>query len=166
MVAIAQALYPNPNHLDSTILTKEALQKLQAGILEQCDAQDGLKDGIIQDPASVHFDLAKVPGLTARTEKGNHRHLPKGARQCESPICPGYPSSAECDPDQCIAWLSAGAGPPGPKDHVPDLTFAFGIQGFQIPVFNNPDWDYSKLRLLQLKKTPFGASFLMPPTWT
>jgi hypothetical protein len=32
MVAIAQALYPNPEHLDSTVLTKEALQKLQAGV--------------------------------------------------------------------------------------------------------------------------------------
>src|SRR6266853_4883550 len=50
MVSIAKALYPNPNHLDSTVLTKEALQKLQAAILEQCDQQDGLKDGIIEDP--------------------------------------------------------------------------------------------------------------------
>src|SRR5438874_1532687 len=49
-VAIAKALYPNPSHLDSTVLTKEALQKLQAGLLEQCDALDGLKDGVIQDP--------------------------------------------------------------------------------------------------------------------
>src|SRR5205085_8271444 len=41
-VSIAKALYPDPAHLDSTVLTREALQKLQAGILEQCDAQDGL----------------------------------------------------------------------------------------------------------------------------
>ncbi len=49
-VTIAKALYPDPAHLDSTVVTKEALRKLQAGILEQCDAQDGLKDGVIQNP--------------------------------------------------------------------------------------------------------------------
>ena len=68
-ITIAKALYPDPQHLDSTVVTKEALQKLQAGILEQCDAQDGLKDGIIQNPAGVHFDLAKVPGLTEEQRK-------------------------------------------------------------------------------------------------
>src|SRR5439155_15960392 len=44
-VTIARALYPDPEHLDSTVVTKEALQKLADGILEQCDGQDGLKDG-------------------------------------------------------------------------------------------------------------------------
>src|SRR2546421_446552 len=44
MVTIAKALYPDPAHLDHPVLTREALQKLQAAILEQCDAQDGLKD--------------------------------------------------------------------------------------------------------------------------
>src|SRR3989454_757327 len=68
-VTIAKALYPDPGHLDSTVITKEALQKLQAGILDQCDAQDGLKDGVIQDPASAHFELSKVPGLTDAQRK-------------------------------------------------------------------------------------------------
>src|SRR5438105_3053463 len=79
MIAIAKALYPDPEHLDSTVLTKEALQKLQAGILEQCDAQDGLKDGIIQDPASAHFDLSKVSGLTDQQRKAI-RAIYEGAR--------------------------------------------------------------------------------------
>jgi feruloyl esterase len=39
-VSIAKALYPDPAHLDSTVLSREALQKLQAALLEQCDAQD------------------------------------------------------------------------------------------------------------------------------
>src|SRR6266481_6892214 len=68
-LTIAKALYPDPTHIDSTVITKEALRKLQAGILEQCDAQDGLKDGVIQNPAGAHFDLSKVPGLTDEQRK-------------------------------------------------------------------------------------------------
>src|SRR5437588_10544619 len=63
-ITIAKALYPDAQHFDSTVVTKEALQKLQAGIVEQCDAQDGLKDGVIQDPASANFDLFKLQDLT------------------------------------------------------------------------------------------------------
>jgi feruloyl esterase len=52
-VAIAKALYPSPEHLDQTSLDREALRKLQQAILDQCDAQDGLKDGVVQDPPSA-----------------------------------------------------------------------------------------------------------------
>src|SRR5260370_35121610 len=101
MVSRAKALYPNPEQLDSTVLTKEALQKLQAGILEQCDAQDGLKDGVIQDPASAHFDLTKVSGLTDEQRK-SFEAIYQAPRNNKGPTYPGFAPFAECDPDQ---WL-------------------------------------------------------------
>jgi feruloyl esterase len=159
MVSIAKALYPNPNHLDSTVLTKEALQKLQAAILEQCDQQDGLKDGIIEDPTSVHFDLSKVPELTQEQRKAIEA-IYQGARNSKGPICPGYTSGAECDPDQWIAWL-VGPVPPLLKDHVPDLTFAFGTQVFKYLIFDNPNWDYSTYDFSNFEHdTHLAASFL------
>lgn len=159
MVAIAQALYPNPDHLDSTMLTQEALQKLQAAILEQGDAQDGLKDGVVGDPPSVHFDLAKVPGLTEDQRKAI-KAIYDGAHNSKGAICPGYTPGAECDPGQWIAWL-VGPAPALLKDHVPDLTFAFGTQVFKYLVFNNPDWDYSKYDFANFEKdTELAASFL------
>jgi len=158
MVTIAKALYPDPNHLDSTVLTKEALEKLQAAILEQCDAQDGLKDGIIQDPASVQFDLSKVQ-VTDEQRKAIQA-IYQGARNAKGPICPGYPSGAECDPNQWIAWL-VGPVPALLKDHVPDLTFAFSTQVFKYLVFNNPDWDYSTYDFSTFEHdTQLAASFL------
>jgi feruloyl esterase len=160
MVAIAKALYPDPQHLDRTVLTKAALQSLQQSILEQGDAQDGLKDGIIQDPSSVHFDLSKVPGLTEEQRQAIQA-IYQGACNDAGTICPGYPAGAECDPDQWLAWL---VGPvPGllTKDHVPDLTFAFGTQVFKYFVFNNPNWDYSTYNFTNFERdTHLAASFL------
>jgi feruloyl esterase len=142
MVAIAKTLYPNPAHLDSTVLTKESLEKLQQAILDQCDAQDGLKDGIIEDPPSVRFDLSKVPELTGE-QRAAIEAIYQGARNDKGQIYPGFPRGAECDPNQWLAWLVGPMPPFLAKDHVPSLMFAFGTQVFKYLVFNKPDWDYS-----------------------
>jgi feruloyl esterase len=160
MVAIAKTLYPDPGHLESTVLTKEALQKLQQAILEQCDAQDGLKDGIIQDPATVHFQLAKVEGLTDE-QRNAIEAIYLGASKDLGAMGPGYPRGAECDPDQWIAWLVGPIPQMASKDHVPDLTFAFGTQVFKYLVFDDPAWDYSKYNFSNFEKdTRLAASFL------
>ncbi|MBU6400480.1 MAG: tannase/feruloyl esterase family alpha/beta hydrolase [Verrucomicrobia bacterium] len=160
MVEIGKALYPDARHLDHTALTKEALVKLQAAILEQCDAQDGLKDGVIQDPPSTHFELAKVAGLTD-DQRQAIQAIYQGARNARGPIYPGYAPVAECDPDQWIAWLVGPVPPLVAKDHVPDLTFAFGTQIFKGLVFNDPDWDYSTYDLSHFEHdTRLAASFL------
>jgi feruloyl esterase len=140
-VSIQKALYPDAAQLDKTVLDQAALQKLQQAILEQGDAQDGLKDGIVQDPLSVHFDLSKVSGLTGEQRKAVEA-IYAGARNDQGLIYPGYTPGAECDPGQWILWI-VGPVPQFAKDHAPDLMFAFGTQIFKYLVFNNPDWDYS-----------------------
>jgi feruloyl esterase len=140
-VAIAKALYPSPEHLDQTSLDREALRKLQQAILDQCDAQDGLKDGVVQDPPSAHFDLSKVPGLTDEQRK-DIEAIYAGVHLDNGPNYPGYTPGAEVDPDQWIGWI-VGPAPSLAKDHVPDLMFAFGTQVFKYLIFNNPDWNYA-----------------------
>ncbi|MHB8521365.1 MAG: tannase/feruloyl esterase family alpha/beta hydrolase [Limisphaerales bacterium] len=160
MVKIAQALYPNPKHLDRAVLTEEAIQKLANGILQQGDAQDGLQDGIIADPTAVHFDLSQVAGLTDEQRQAIEA-IYQGARNDHGPIYPGYTRGAECDPGQWIAWLTGPVPALLPKDHVPDLTFAFGTQVFKYLVFNNPDWDYSTYDFANFERdTRLAASFL------
>ena len=158
-VAIQKALYPNSEHLDQTALDKEALKKLQQAILEQCDAQDGLKDGVVQYPPSASFDLSKVSGLTDEQRKAIEA-IYAGVHNDKGQIYPGYTPGAECDPDQWIAWI-VGPLQGLAKDHAPDLMFAFGTQIFKFLVFNNPDWNYSTYDFSNFAAdTQLAASYL------
>jgi feruloyl esterase len=142
MVEMARALYPDPEHLDTNVLSKEALTQLAKSIIEQCDEQDGLKDGVIQDPGSAHFDLSKVPDLTDAQRKALEA-IYRGARDVKGANYPGFPSAAECIPDQWIAWIVGPVPPMLAKDHVPDLLFAFSTQIFKYLIFNDPNWNYA-----------------------
>jgi len=158
-VTIAKALYPDPAHLDNPVITKETLQNLQEAILEQCDAKDGLKDGVIQDPASAHFDLSKMAGLTDEQRRA-FEVIFRGARNDKGQIYPGFAPVAECDPGQWMAWI---VGPMAnlARDHAPDLMFAFGTQIFKYLIFNDPDWDYSKYDFSNFERdTRLAASYL------
>jgi feruloyl esterase len=159
MVQIARALYPDPQHLDHTVLDSAALEKLARAIVEQCDEQDGLKDGILEDPPSAHFDLAKVAGLTDEQRKAIEA-IYRGASSDKGPIYPGFAPVAECDPGQWIAWL-VGPLPQLAQDQVADLTFAFGTQILKYLVFNDPDWNYATYDFSHYERdSRVAASFL------
>jgi len=158
-VSIAKALYPDSAHLDTNVLSKDALQKLATGIIEQCDAQDGLKDGVIQDPASVHFDLSKIEGLTEDQRKAIDAIF-QGARNVKGAAYPGFAPVAECDPNQWTLWIT-GPVPGFTKDQAADLLFAFGTQIFKYLIFNDPNWDYSKYDFSTFEHdTQLAASYL------
>ncbi|HEY3861386.1 MAG TPA: tannase/feruloyl esterase family alpha/beta hydrolase [Verrucomicrobiae bacterium] len=158
-VAIQKALYPDPNHLDHTVLDKAALEKLANGILEQCDAQDGLKDGVVQDPPSAHFDLTKVEGLTDEQRKAIEA-IYAGVSNAQGLIYPSYTPGAECDPNQWLLWI-VGPTPWTGNKLAPDLMFAFGTQVFKYLIFNDPDWNYAAYNFSNFANdTHTAASYL------
>jgi len=159
-VTIAKTLYPNPNHLDTNILTKDALEKLRQSILDQCDALDGLKDGIVGDPGTANFDLTKVPGLSEE-QRNAIRVIYDGARNNQGLIYPGYTPGSECDPNSWIAWITGPVTPLLEREHAPSLMFGFGTQIFKYLVFNQPDWDYSTYNFSHFAQdTRMAASYL------
>jgi feruloyl esterase len=46
------------------VLTREDLTKVGEAAVAQCDASDGLKDGIITDPRTCNFDPSKLQGFS------------------------------------------------------------------------------------------------------
>jgi len=159
-VSVAKALYPDRAHLDHSVLDRSALERLRQSIMDQCDAQDGLKDGIVADPPSAHFDLSKVPGLTDEQRRAIAA-IYGGARVGQTVIYPGYSTGAECDVDNWLAWIVGPAPALLKSDDAPDLMFGFGTQVFKYFVFDRPDWDYSTYDLAHYPQdTRLAASFL------
>lgn len=133
---IAQTMYPDPSKLDETILNREDLESLYSAIMEQVDEQDGLKDGIIDDPTAVIFDLSKVSALTER-QRAVAQVIYDGPRKNGQSLYPGLPLGAESGNGGWYQWLT------GPVPGVVSLSYAFSTNIMKYFVFNDPDWDYS-----------------------
>jgi feruloyl esterase len=122
---IEQAAHLTP----ASSLPKEKLAILHQAALDACDASDGVKDGVIRDSLSCHFD----PAVTQ---------------------CKGTDTSACLSTEQVEAARKIYAGPVNPRTHekiFPSLEpgseinwFAFPLGShFQYIIFKDPKWDAS-----------------------
>ena len=138
-----QHLYPDPENLSAPILRRQDLQQLHAEVLRQCDAQDGLKDGILDDPRECDFDLSQVSGF-APAQRAAIRAVLDGPSNQNGRIFPGIPLGAEGDPAGWFYWVT-GPLPPSliEQQKFPSVAFAIGTEFFRYFVFSDPAWDYS-----------------------
>ena len=56
----AQRMYPDPNELAEPAIDAGALSLIGNAVMEQCDALDGLQDGVLNDPRQCDFDVASL----------------------------------------------------------------------------------------------------------
>jgi feruloyl esterase len=135
-IHIAQTLYPDSDNLTENVLSQDILNHLYAEVMKQADAQDGLKDGIIQDPLGAEFDLEKVPGLT-KEQREAIQAIYDGPSNADGPIYPGFPIGAEGGEGGWFEWQV------GPIPDLVNLGFAFSTNIYKYFVFQDPDWDYA-----------------------
>ena len=123
------------------------LPLIQKAALEKCDALDGVKDGLIEDPRACRFDPGVIqckgadgadcltaPQVTAlRKIYGGPKNPRTGAQ-----IHPGYSPGGEGLPDTWAAWIVPG-GARG------SLQFGFANTYYGQAVFEDPNWDFRKL---------------------
>jgi feruloyl esterase len=122
---------------DASFIPQEKYTVLHQGALNACDANDGLKDGLIGNPEACKFD----PGVLQCKDAGTNcltapqveaaRKIysgPINPRTKEEIYSPMYPGSE-------MGWgqLAGGAQPLG----IP-------IEFFKYFVFKDPNWDYKK----------------------
>jgi feruloyl esterase len=119
------------------------LPAIGAAVLAACDAQDGVTDGILNDPRQCHFDPATLlckgadsnscltaPQVTALKKIYAGPHDSAGHQ-----IFPGYMPGAEEGPGGWAPWITGPA--PGHS-----LLFFFGTQFFSDMVYEQAAWDY------------------------
>jgi feruloyl esterase len=124
------------------------LPALESGALAACDAIDGLKDGVIDDPRRCHFDPgtllctgAESNSCLTEPQVAALRKIYAGARTSKGEqIYPGYQPGGETGPGGWTAWFT-GTGPGK------GAQYAFSTQGGAYLIFQNADWDYRTFNL-------------------
>ena len=119
------------------------LPAIERAALAQCDAADGVKDGVIENPLACRFDpsvlLCKgdqsdacltVHQLTSLKTIYGGLTSNKG-----QPIFPGLSPGGEAEQGGWANWITGDS----PEK---SLMFAFGTQFFKNMVYSNPDWQF------------------------
>jgi feruloyl esterase len=162
-------IYRDPDHLDQPILTTSNLKLLESIVLDQCDALDGLEDGILNDPrdCDLNFNLLPVcPDDTIGDECFTQDQIEaiktvySGVYVGNEEIYPGFPYGCESENGGWNPWI-VGSAEWSQVSKVPSLHYAFGTEMFKYLIFQNPDWEYNTYDLSNFfKETRYASSYL------
>lgn len=128
---IAQAVHKD----EASYIPPEKYALIHNAVLTACDANDGVKDGVLEDPTRCTFDPkvleckgADDPGcLTGpQVEAARKIYAPATNPRTKEIIFPGHEPGSE------LGWATMA----GPR------TFGIGLDHFRYVVFQDPNWDY------------------------
>ena len=120
------------------------LPLLQNGVLAACDSQDGLKDGLLSDPRTCHFDPAMLlckesdgPNCLTAAQVDAVKKIYGGAKnpRTSEQIFPGWPAGAEAAPGTWATWIT-------PANPAASAQANFGNTYYGQAVFEDPKWDF------------------------
>jgi hypothetical protein len=148
-LADAQATTLNPE----SYIPSSKLPAIARAVNAACDAQDGVADGIVNDPRKCHFDPAAMLCKEGDSEKcltaaqvTALKKLYQGPRDSQGrEIFPGYWPGAEEGRGGWATWITGAA--PGKS-----LLFAFSGGYFSNIVYEKADWNYKDANVDQAMK--------------
>jgi tannase/feruloyl esterase len=140
------------------MVSPDTLKSVEAQIVERCDAVDGVKDGLIEDPRSCRIDVAALSGLT-EVQRAALKKVYGETPGKDGAAYPGQPVGGEGQPAAWATWITGGAPPTTAQG--PSLRYGFGTQFFKFFVFNDPAWDYSHYDVVNARRDgALAATFL------
>ena len=134
------------NETPQSQIPQSKLTAIQNAALAQCDALDGVKDGIINDPASCHFDPAVLlcknadgPECLTQPQLTALRKIYSGPIDAKTgkKIYPGFPAGDEALAHNWDLWII------GPQSYQAQ----FANQVFGSFLLNDPHWDFRTFNL-------------------
>ena len=137
-----QALLDNP----ASFIPPAKLPAISHAVLAACDARDGVKDGILNDPRQCHFNpetlLCKLDDsdscLTAPQVAALQKIYAGPSNSDGQSVFPGFLPGAELGSNGWAPWITGDV--PGKS-----LDYAFGTQFFSNMVFSNSAWKFQTM---------------------
>src|SRR4051812_12579262 len=159
-----QAVFPDPRNLSARVFTPEAMKAIEAQIVAKCDALDGVKDGLIEDPRACKVDVGALTGLTD-PQRTALKTIYGETRNKDGVIYPAQPIGGEGEAAGWPAWITGGATAV-PGQTAPSARFAFGTELFKYFVFDDPAWNYSKYEFANFRKDTAKTATILNATST
>ena len=160
----AQLMYPDPIKIEEPVIDSEALNLIGDAVMNRCDALDGIKDGVLNDPRRCDFDISSLTCGQATSSNCLSQEQVNVAKAIYSDfevggqIIHGTPVGAEL-PGTPIGWelWHTGGFQPGevlefhegvdsdefPAPAAPNGGWAFATGIFKYFLYNDPDWSYA-----------------------
>jgi Tannase and feruloyl esterase len=149
-----RAVYPDTSYFHSPIITQANLDLLSSKVLGSCDALDGVRDGILNDPRDCRFKLSSIKTcprgvagsdcLTKAQRKAIAAIYGPTTDRAGKVIYPGQPLGGENLENGWPAWIIGPDTALIRMVHAPSIQGMFMIEGARYFLFNDSTWDYSR----------------------
>ncbi len=136
-------------------------QMIGDAVTQTCDALDGIKDGILNDPRRCHFDPATLlckngdaPNCLTGPQLEAVKKIYQGARTAEgNQIFPGIMPGSETGPTGWAGYVSG-----------PDIGLArhteLGLPFLRYIAFEDPNWDFRSFRFDRVQGMDSDVDFV------
>jgi feruloyl esterase len=161
---ITEAMYPDPDDLRKAVVGPEEKELIQSSYLAMCDAQDGITDGILNDPRQCEFDVATLvcgPGKTDKCLSAQQvaavKVIYEGPTDSQgNSLYYGFPFGGGTALAGWARWLTGGLKYQADLDEfqggvdagefqtpaVPSAFYGFGNGIMKYFIYNDPEWSY------------------------
>jgi feruloyl esterase len=151
-----KAAFPDPSYFEHPLITQANLDLLSARVLEACDAIDGVKDGILDNPLDCKFKLSLVKQcpddnpatdcLTRAQRAAIARIYAPTIDDRGRVIYPGQTFGGENLPGGWSIWITGRDTGLMRQLHVPSAQAMFVTEGAKYFLFGDSTWDYSRYK--------------------
>ena len=159
----SQVAFPDSRNVSTPLFTNEILKSLEAQVVDQCDAIDGAKDGLMEDPRTCKADVSKLTGLS-EVQKAALKTIYGETRDKDGVIYPGQPFGGEGESAGWPAWI-VGVNPMMiTAQRAPSARFAFGTEMFKNFIYSDPEWNYSRYDFSNFRRDSAQAASILNAT--